>query len=156
MKYLATLFAVLLIIALPSFAAEVSIAVDPNATNEAIPLRTVLNNAQLNFDELYAGAGTAETLTYASTTSLDFATAPFKTVVLTGAVTFASANLVAGKTATIRITGGASSRNYTFPAGWVFVMTAPTALAANKTGLLILRSFGTADANVVAWYAVQP
>ena len=58
---------------------------------------------------------------------------------------------------TIRIIGDGSERALTFPAGWTFVgAAAPATLAADKTAILTLTSFGTTDANVVAAYAAAP
>jgi hypothetical protein len=99
----------------------------------------------------------ATTLSYAASVELDFASAPFETVTLAGNITFTTSNLAAGRSKTIRIIGDGSSRNFTFPGGWIFVgAAAPTSLAANKTAILTMTSFGTTDANVVAAYSAQP
>lgn len=97
-------------------------------------------------------------LTYAATTDIDFAnTDSVWLLTLTGNVTFTTSNKAAGKSKTIIITGGASTRTYTFPAGWVFMdMVAPTSLAANKKAFLHLYCQGTAEADVSAFYSVQP
>jgi hypothetical protein len=72
-------------------------------------------------------------------------------------LTLSSANLAAGRWIVVRIVSDGSVRNLTFPGGWVFVgAAAPANIAANKTGLLMLRSYGTTDANVVARWLVQP
>lgn len=97
------------------------------------------------------------TLTYSATTNLDFTTTSFRTLTLSGDVTFTTSNLAAGRTYVVRILPGASSRNLTFPAGWVFLgSAAPSSVAANKTAVLSLTAFGTANTDVVASYAVQP
>jgi hypothetical protein len=74
----------------------------------------------------------------------------------TGAITFTGSNYTEGKSASVRIVAGASSRNLTFPAGWVFVSGKPATLAANKTGILAVTAFGTTEASVVAAWAFQP
>ena len=104
-----------------------------------------------------ASTPTATTLTYAASVVLDFSGADFQTVTLAGDITFTTSNLAAGRSKTVRIIGDGSSRNFTFPGGWIFVgAAAPTALAANKTAILTMTRFGTADANVVAAYSAQP
>lgn len=74
----------------------------------------------------------------------------------TGTVTFTGSSYTAGKSASVRIVAGGSQRTLTFPAGWVFVAVKPANVAANKTAVLAVTSFGTTEANVVAAYSVQP
>lgn len=96
-------------------------------------------------------------LVYAASTAIDFNGADFRTISLTGDITFTTSNLGVGKTTTLKILADASLRNFTFPAGWVFVgSAAPASIAANKTAILSLTSFGATDAGVIAAYAVQP
>ena len=96
------------------------------------------------------------TTTYAATTNLDCANG-LQTVSLTGDVTFTTSNLVAGANIIVRVICDGTPRNFTFPGGWTFVgAAAPASIAAGKTALLTLRSFGTADSAVIAQYAVQP
>jgi hypothetical protein len=100
---------------------------------------------------------TASTLTYAATTTFDCDGDGFKTVTLTGNITFASSNRAAGRSVTIRIVGDSSSRTLTWPAGWKWIgAAAPTSLAANKVAVLTVTFFGTADSDAVAAYAVEP
>ena len=100
---------------------------------------------------------TAAALTYGATTTLDMAalTGGYRTLSLTGDVTFATSNRASGRQVTIRITCDATQRTLTFPAGWVFVGTKPSNIAASKTGVLSLTFFGTADTDCVAAYGVQ-
>lgn len=72
-----------------------------------------------------------------------------------GNITFTASNYRAGSIKTVRIIPGGSSRNLTFPASWVFVGVKPTAVAANKTGILTVTSFGTTEGDCVAAWAVQ-
>lgn len=96
------------------------------------------------------------TLTYAASTAIDFTGDGFQTCSLTGNITFTTSNLAAGRSKTVRIVSDGSSRTFTFPS-WVFVgAAAPASIAANKTAILTLTSFGTTDADVVAAYSVQP
>jgi uncharacterized protein YjiK len=99
---------------------------------------------------------TPNTTTYAATTNLDFALNSLTTVTLAGNVTFTTSNLAAGRSVTVRVISDASLRTFAFP-GWVFIgAAAPASIAASKTGVLTLTSFGTTDADVVAAWAVQP
>lgn len=96
------------------------------------------------------------TLTYAATTDIDLAGDAFRTLTLTGAVTFTTSNRAAPRSVTLKITGGGSDRALTFPS-WVFVgAAAPTSLAANKTAVLTITAFGTADTDIVAAWVAQP
>lgn len=93
-------------------------------------------------------------LTYAATTDIDFDLAGFRTLALTGDVTFTTSNRVAGKTASVKILCDATPRTFTFPA-WKWMGTAPTGIAANKTGRLSIEAWGANDTDVVAAYAVE-
>lgn len=72
-----------------------------------------------------------------------------------GNITFTATNYRAGSVKTIFITNGASDRNLTFPANWIFLGSKPTSIAASKTGVLTVTSLGTAEANAVASWVVQ-
>lgn len=99
---------------------------------------------------------TQSTLTYGASTALDFSGDGFRTVTVAGDITITSLNLAAGRSVTVRIVGDGSPRTLAFPA-WKFVgAAAPSSLAAGKTGVLTVTSFGTTDANCVAAYAVEP
>jgi hypothetical protein len=97
------------------------------------------------------------TTTYAATVTLDMSALNglYRTITLTGDLTLASSNRAAGRSVTLRLLPGASARTLGFPADWVFVGTKPTTLAANKTGVLSVTFFGTADTDAVCAYAVQ-
>jgi hypothetical protein len=97
-------------------------------------------------------------ITYGATTNLDLASldGQYRTITLTGDITFTTSNRTAGRTVVIRLLPGASDRTLTFPVDWVFVSTKPATLAANKTAVLSLTFFGTADTDCVAAYGVQP
>lgn len=75
---------------------------------------------------------------------------------LTGAITYTTSNLTAGRTVTLKIANGGTLRAFTFPA-WIFVgAAAPASIAASKTAILTITSFSTTDANCIAAYSVQP
>lgn len=100
---------------------------------------------------------THSTLTYAASVAVDFAGDDYKSLTLTGNVTFTSSNLAAPRSISVRIIGDGSIRTLTFPAGWKFLgAAAPASLAANKIAVLSVTSFGTTDANVVAAYSAEP
>ena len=98
------------------------------------------------------------TLTYAATTNVDMLLVDrqFRTLTLTGDVTFTTSNRANGRTCSIRIVSGASQRAFTFPIEWDFLGTKPATIAANKTAVLSLTFYGTTDDDCVACYAVQP
>lgn len=99
-----------------------------------------------------------DTLAYSATVTLDMSALAglYRTITLTGNLTLATSNRAAGRAVTLRLLPGASSRTLTFPAGWTFLGTAPTTLAANKTAILSVTFFGSADSDAVCAYAVQP
>lgn len=95
-------------------------------------------------------------LTYGATTDLDFLGADDRDVTLAGNITFTTSNKASGLSLRVRIKADGSSRNFTFP-GWVFVSgSAPGSIAANKTAILELQCYGTADSDIVARYSVEP
>ena len=102
------------------------------------------------------GSDSHSTLTYAATTDIDLAsTDSFRTVTLTGNITFTTSNRAAGLSRTIRIIGDGSTRTFTFLA-WKFVGgAAPASLAANKIAALAITAFGTADTDIVAAYSAE-
>ena len=94
--------------------------------------------------------GTTGTLT------IDFSSAGLlSTGTLDGNITFASSNLAAGRSVTVRVVNGTTLRTVGFPTDWVFVGSKPADIAASKTGILTATSFGTANTAVVAAWAVQ-
>lgn len=116
------------------------VAVDPNGTTQS-------KNAEY---------GTSD-LAYAPTVALDFAGDAYRTLRLTGDVSFKSLNLKAGRSIGVRIIADGSTRFFGFPVGWAFVgSAAPSGILARKTAILTLQSFGNADADVLAAYAVSP
>lgn len=100
---------------------------------------------------------THDTIASAASITLDFALNQLRSInTLAADVTFATSNLAAGRQQVLRIVCDATPRNFTFPGGWVWLGTAPTAIAAGKTGIMTLMAFGTTDSTVVAKWEVQP
>ena len=98
-------------------------------------------------------------LATSGTINLDFDGAGYRTMAnITGTTTFTASNYGAGETVTVRIINGSTTtaRTINFPAGWVFVGPKPTTIAASKTGILSITSFGTTEADCVAAWAVTP
>lgn len=103
-----------------------------------------------------ATVDTHSTLTYAGSTAIDFTSDDYRTITLTGNITFTTSNRAAARSVTLKIIGDSSSRTFTFPA-WKFVgSAAPASIAANKIAILTLTCFGSADTDIVAAYAEEP
>lgn len=97
-------------------------------------------------------------ITYAGVVPLDLsAMNDFQSLTLAGDITFtAGLTYSPGLRKEISITADGSLRNITWPAGWTWLGTAPTTLAANKTGMVRLRCTGTTAASLLASWEVQP
>lgn len=94
--------------------------------------------------------------TYAASVAIDFSGDGFKTLTLTGDITFTTSNLAAGRSVTYRINPGASARTPTFPGTWIWIGATPTSFTASKIGVLTVTSWSTTDADVTASYNEQP
>jgi hypothetical protein len=126
-----------------------------NTSDANKPVSTATETAlNAKLDRTFADAA----LTYAATVNLDMAALAglYRTLTLTGNVTFTTSNRAAGRAVVIRLLPGASPRTLNFPPGWVFLSAVPTTLAANKTAVLSVTFFGAADTDAVVAYAVQP
>jgi hypothetical protein len=97
-----------------------------------------------------------KTLVYDDSTKIDFKTNKFQQITLTDTLVLISKNLSPGAQVDLRITGAGASKSLTFPATWKFMGTKPTSLAANKTALLVMRSYSNSDGNVICVYSVEP
>ena len=131
-----------------------STAANPAAARTTLQLGTAAQAASGDFLPSTFAAGT---IAYAATLNLDMAAlaGSYCTLNLTGAPTFTTSNRASGRTVTIRLICDATQRTLTFPAGWVFLGTKPSTIAASKTAVLSLTFFGTADSDCVAAYGVQ-
>lgn len=102
-------------------------------------------------------SGSNLTLTFDDTLTIDLKLTKFQTITLTDSIVFAAKNHYPGHEANIRIVGHASAvSTLGFPSAWKFAGTKPTSIAATKTAILVIRSYGTSDANVVCTYSVEP
>lgn len=100
-----------------------------------------------------------QTVAYsAGSTSIDVDAGIEQEISLAGNLILGSlTNQNAGAHVDVIIRADGSSRNLSFPADWVFVgAAAPASIAANKTGLLHLKTTGATDADVIARYLVEP
>lgn len=97
------------------------------------------------------------TITYGATTNLDLAAldSQYRTISLTGNLTFTTSNLANGRTVVLRLVADGTARNLTFPAGWKFIGAKPTNIAASKSAILSLTFFGSADTDCIAAYGVE-
>lgn len=90
------------------------------------------------------------------TSTLDFSSTGYLTQgALTGNVTYAGSNYQEGVTVTVRVVTGGAQRTVSFPSGWVFLGVRPVSIAANKTAILTVTSFGSTEQSCVAAWAVQ-
>jgi hypothetical protein len=103
-------------------------------------------------------SGATATLAFADSLQLDFKKGKFQSITLTDSIVFKVAkNISPGHQIDLRIVGHASVvATLGFPAAWKFVGTKPTTIAATKTAILVVRSYGTTDANIVCFYTVEP
>lgn len=97
------------------------------------------------------------TLTYAATVDLDMTAlaGAFRTITLTGNITFTTSNRSAGEMVTLRIICDGTQRTLTFPVGWRFIGPKPANITASKVAVLTVMLFGTADTDGVAAYGVE-
>jgi hypothetical protein len=98
-----------------------------------------------------------ETIAYAPAINLNFNTFGVKRISLAGNLSLTAINQLNNQQVTVRLDCDASLRTLTFPAGWRWIgSAAPASIAANKTVMLWLWSFGTEETDIVAYYLVQP
>ena len=122
--------------------------------------QVLVKNSTSDYDASWGQATPAvgTSLGTSDTVDLNMATlnGTYQSIALAGNITFTTSNRAAGRSVTVRLSAGGSSRTLAFPA-WVFVgATAPTSLASGKTGLLTVTFFDTTDAGAVAAWAAQP
>ena len=117
-----------------------------NSSTATVSSIATTKNIAINVSTLSTSSGTQ---------LLDFTSQGYLTHAITGDITYTTTNYSEGKSLTVRITSDGTARNLTFPSSWVFVGSKPTSIAASKVAVLSITSFGTAEANTVAAYAVQ-
>lgn len=105
---------------------------------------------------LGAVSNTQSVLTYGATADIDFDVGSARTIALTGNWTPTTSNKAAGKMVKIKILCDGSDRTLSWPS-WIpiGVSALPTTIAANKTAILTLECWGSADTDITAAYAVQ-
>lgn len=124
-----------------------------------LPLTTATPGTRISWD---ASAGkflmraAQATLAFSETPTWPLTGAVMQTLALTGNVTIATSGLTAGAEGKLMMTADGTSRTLAFPAGWKWLGTEPTSLAASKVGLLEIFSGATTDASVVARWKAQP
>lgn len=87
------------------------------------------------------------------TVALDLSIDSIVTRTATGNITFTGSGYTAGKSATVRILTGGTTRTLTFPADWEWVAVKPTELLSGETGILTVTAFGGAATDAVAAWA---
>jgi hypothetical protein len=87
--------------------------------------------------------------------SISTLTGSYQTITMTGDITFTTSNRASGRSVTLRIDPGASSRTLTYPGTWRFVGTKITSLNASKLAVLTLTFFGTADSDCISAISVE-
>lgn len=135
----------------PTPADPVDVPGDIQALAEATDL--ALDDAITNGVDVLSNVTAISTTT--GTVTLDFSVKGYRTHALTGNIIYASSNVTAGSSVTVRVSAGGSTRTLSFPVGWTFVSPKPTELLANKVAILTATAFGAGDSNVVAAWAAQ-
>ena len=103
-----------------------------------------------NFVPSVSALGTSGTI------DLDFSGNGFRTQpALTGNIAYTGSSYGVGRSVTVRVINGSTTRNLSFPVNWVFLGIRPLSIAANKTAILTVTSFGTTEADCVAAWAIQ-
>jgi hypothetical protein len=120
--------------------------------------QTVMNQVLINADaQIKRMLLLQEAIPYATNITLNFGTFGGKRITLAGNVTFAGTGYLFGAYMVVRIVCDGTLRTLGWPAGWKWVgSAAPVNIAASKTALLRLWSFGTNEAETVAQWLVEP
>jgi len=80
----------------------------------------------------------------------------FNSLLLDQDTTFTTANLGAGRSASVRVTADGTTRMLTFPTGWTWLGSgAPTEIASGDVGYLSIVAYGTSDSDVVAAWSYE-
>jgi hypothetical protein len=115
---------------------------------------TIIDNSRKTLN-LETTIGTS--LGTSGTVNLDISalTGSYQSITMAGAITFTTSNRGAGRSVTLRLDPGASSRSLTYPTGWRFVGTRVTTLNSTKLAVLTITFFGTADTDCIAAISVE-
>lgn len=98
---------------------------------------------------------THDALAFNSTISLSFKESDYRSLFLTGDISFSAQHHAPARSITVKILNNTSSHSLAFPSSWIFLGAKPNTIAPSKTGVLSITSFGFSDAQVVAVWAVQ-
>lgn len=96
-------------------------------------------------------------LPYSSVIALNFFESDYRTLLLTGNISFNAQRHAPAKSVTVVIRNNQVTHTLSFPPSWIFLGAAgrPTQLAAGKVGVLSITCFGTSDADVIAVWSAQ-
>jgi len=130
---------------------DVAVADGGTGAGDAATARTNLAAAALT-PTVGAALGTTGTIDLDMSTLND----TYQTITLTGNPTFTTSNRAAGRSVTVKLSAGGSSRTITWPS-WIPLGAAlPTTLASGKVAVFTVTFFDTTDAAACASYAAQP
>jgi voltage-gated potassium channel Kch len=103
---------------------------------------------------------TVEAITYGASIDINLDGADYQTLALAGDIDFnASLNRpVAGKAKAVAVvmTADGSDRTITYNANWTVIGTAPSTIAAGKTGVLSITAIGPDETDVLIAYQEEP
>lgn len=104
---------------------------------------------------------TVTTLGTSGTITVDLSDSMLQTTgSLSGNITsLVTSNRASGRSSTLRIINGGTSRTIAYSSSWRWVGAKPAnpfTLNANKLGVLSLTAFGTAETDIIAAWAVEP
>lgn len=96
-------------------------------------------------------------LPYSPSIALNFFESDYRTLNLTGNISFNAQRHAPAKSITVAIRNNGTPHSMSFPPSWVWLgaVGRPTLIAANKTGVLSITCFGTSDADVIAVWSAQ-
>lgn len=111
---------------------------------------------QAVFDLETPPVGTALATTGTINLDMDALNSTYQSITLTGNPAFTTSNRAAGRSVSVKLSAGGSSRTITWPS-WIPLGSAlPTTLASGKVALFTVTFFDGTDAAAVAAYAAQP
>lgn len=133
--------------------AQIGLSNVDNTSDTAKPISTLQASA---IDAKAPLNVSISSLSYAGTVPLTFVDGiTAKTLTLAGNVILSASGYANGRQYIIKLTCDGTPRNFTFPAGWVFVGGEPTGMTAGKRAVLSLMCFGASEADVLAAYSSE-
>jgi hypothetical protein len=139
----------------PTFRALVAGDIPTIASSQVSGLGTAAAAATTDF---LPTTFSASAISYAASVTLDMSALAggYRTIALTGDLTLATSNRASGRQVTLRLTCDATQRTLNFPAGWTFIGSKPSTIAALSTVVLSITFFGTAETDCVAACSGSP